>query len=358
MAMEKDTHTQQEVSHTAVSLKYSKSSSFYLSTKKDFFTANQELLEKSIKQNTLYASQPKRDLCKVCESPLPNSLDFHSHGVDYVFCSKCSHLNGKFEDTQEFIEKLYISDAGSDYSNNYIDKDFHKRTTDIYIPKVDFLIASLPPKKYEILDVGCGSGYFVLAALLRNLIATGLDVSKTMVDFGNHQISHHSNIEPLSFENEQGFYNSIIKSNANVISAIGVIEHLREPRKFFEAFKKSNAQYLYYSVPMFSFSVILENIFTEVFPRQLSGDHTHLFTENSIKEMNELIGVKSLAEWRFGTDAMDLYRQTLTTLQKNKSSQKLMDYLHTGFGQKIDEIQSIFDRNHFCSEIHCVAEKI
>jgi hypothetical protein len=252
-------------SHTDVSLKYSKSSSFYLSTKKDFFTANQEFLEKSIKQNNLYASQPKRDLCKICETPLPSSLDFHSHDVDYVFCPKCSHLNGKFEDTQAFIEKLYISDAGSDYSNNYIDKDFHKRTTDIYIPKVDFLITSLPPKKYEILDVGCGSGYFVLAALLRNLNATGLDVSKTMVDFGNHQISHHLHTEPLSFENEQGFYNSITKSKANVISAIGVIEHLREPHKFFDALKKSNAKYLYYSVPMFSFSVILENIFTEVF---------------------------------------------------------------------------------------------
>ncbi len=354
--MEKD--TKQKVSHISVGLKYSKSSSFYLSTKKDFFTGNQELLEKSIKQNTLYASQPKRYLCKICEFPLPNSLDFHSHGVDYVFCSKCSHLNGKFEDTQEFIDKLYISDAGSDYSNNYIDKDFHKRTNDIYIPKVDFLISSLPPKKYEILDVGCGSGYFILAALLRNLSATGLDVSQKMVDFGNQQISNHLNIEPLSFENEQGFYNSIIKSNANVISVIGVIEHLRKPRKFFEAFIKSKAQYIYYSVPMFSFSVILENIFTEVFPRQLSGGHTHLFTENSIKEMNELIGVKSLAEWRFGTDAIDLYRQTLVTLQKNKSSQKLIDYLHGGFGQKIDEIQSIFDRNHFCSEIHCVAEKI
>jgi SAM-dependent methyltransferase len=343
---------------TIVSQKYSKSSSFYLSTKEDFFTANQELLEKSIKQNTLYASQPKRDLCKVCESPLSNSLDFHSHGVGYVFCPKCSHLNGVFKDTQEFIEKLYISDDGINYSKNYIDKDFHKRTTDIYIPKVDFLKASLPLKKYEILDVGCGSGYFVFAALLRNLIATGLDVSKTMVDFGNHQISHHSNIEPLSFENEQGFYSSIIKSSANVISAMGVIEHLREPQKFFEAFKKSKAKYLYYSVPMFSFSVISENIFSEVFPRQLSGGHTHLFTENSIKKMNELIGVKSLAEWRFGTDVMDLYRQTLIMLQKNKSSQKLIDYFHAGFGQKIDEIQSILDENHFCSEIHCIVEKI
>jgi SAM-dependent methyltransferase len=350
--------TQQDVSHPAASIKYSKSSSFYLKTKEAFFKDNDELLQKSIKQNQLYATQPLRNVCKICESALLDTTDFKSHGVDYIFCSECSHLNGKFEDTQAFIEKIYISDDGRDYSNNYIDEDFLKRTTDIYIPKADFLVSSIPPSNYEILDIGCGSGYFVLAALLRNINATGLDVSKTMVDFGNNQISRHSKIKPLAFEDEQGFYNSIIKSNANVISAIGVIEHLREPHKFFSAFKKSKAQYLYYSVPMFSFSVALENIFKNVFPRQLSGEHTHLFTEQSMQKMNEIIGVQSIAEWRFGTDIMDLYRHTIINLQKNNSSQKLIDYLHKGFGEKIDEIQSIFDNNHFCSEIHCVASKI
>jgi 2-polyprenyl-3-methyl-5-hydroxy-6-metoxy-1,4-benzoquinol methylase len=139
-------------------------------------------------------------------------------------------------------------------------------------------------KKYEILDVGCGSGYFVYASLLRNLAATGCDVSKTMVDFGNTQINHQLNKSPLKHESEEGFFESIIKSNADVISAIGVIEHLREPHKFFSAFQKSKAKYLYYSVPMFSFSVALENVFKNVFPRQLSGGHTHLFTESSIKK--------------------------------------------------------------------------
>ena len=205
--------------------------------------------------------------------------------------------------------------------------------------------------------MGCGSGYFVYASLLRNLEATGVDVGKAMVEFGNNQISHHINKTPLTFEDEQYFYEAVTKSNANVISAIGVIEHLREPHKFFDAFKNSKSQYLYYSVPMFSFSVILENIFKEVFPRQLSGGHTHLFTEQSIQKMNEIIGVKPVAEWRFGTDAMDLYRHTLTNIQKNNSSQKLMDYLYLCLGEKIDDIQSIFDENHFCSEIHCVVSK-
>lgn len=345
------------VGQEAVSLKYSKSSAFYLDTKKDFFTENDKLLQHALKQNNVYSSQIKRTNCKICNTELPSLIDFHSHDVDYVFCSSCSHLNGKFEDTKEFIEKLYLSGDGSDYSVNYIDKDFRRRAIDIYMPKVDFLINSIPPSKYEILDVGCGSGFFVYASLLRNLEATGLDVNRTMVEFGNNQILHYINKAPLKFENEQYFYEAITKSNANIISAIGVIEHLREPHKFFDAFKNSKSQYLYYSVPMFSFSVILENIFKEVFPRQLSGGHTHLFTEQSIQKMNEIIGVKILAEWRFGTDAMDLYRHTLTKIQKNNSSQKLMDYLYLCLGKKIDDIQSIFDENHFCSEIHCVVSK-
>ena len=179
-----------------------------------------------------------------------------------------------------------------------------------------------------------------------------------MVEFGNSQISQHSNQQPLLFVEENDFYEQIIDSNADIVSAIGVIEHLREPQKFFEAFQKSSAQYLYYSVPMFSLSVVLENVFKSVFPRQLSGGHTHLFTESSISKMNNLIGVTSIGEWRFGTDGMDLYRHLLTNLQANQSSQKMIDFLYSGFGEKIDEIQSIFDENHFCSEIHVIASKV
>lgn len=338
-------------------LRYSKSSAFYLNTKKTFFCANDELLEKSLNQNQLYTSQPNRVSCKICQTHLPQTTDFHSHNVDYVFCEKCSHLNGRFDDTKSFIEKIYLSDDGDEYSKNYIDENFLKRTIDIYIPKVDFLISSLPPKKYEILDVGCGSGYFVCASLLRNLSAIGLDVSKTMVDFGNNQITNHLKKSPLTYASEEGFYDSIVKSNADIITAIGVIEHLREPHKFFTAFQNSNAKYLYYSVPMFSLSVALENTFKNVFPRQLSGGHTHLFTEASIKKMNEIIGVQSIAEWRFGTDVMDLYRHLLINLQANKSSEKMINFIHAGFGRKIDDIQPIFDENHFCSEIHLIASK-
>ena len=73
--------------------------------------------------------------------------------------------------------------------------------------------------------------------------------------------------------------------------------------------------------------------------------------------MNKIIGLKSIAEWRYGTDIIDLYRHILINLQANKCSKKTIDLFNAGLLDKIDNIQSIFDKSHFCSEIHLLASK-
>jgi SAM-dependent methyltransferase len=337
--------------------RYSKSSAFYQNTKKSFFSDNDALLARASRQNRLYASQPLRTHCKLCQAPLP-ATDFTSHGIGYTFCTSCSHLNGNHQDTSAFVEQLYIADAGREYSDNYIDDNFVQRTQDIYVPKIEFLLESVPPGPHRLLDVGCGAGYLVYAGLLRGLSASGIDVAHAMIDFGNRQIAHFADSSPLRYVDERAFYESIVTCKADIISAIGVIEHLREPHEFFKAFAASRASHLYYSVPMFSFSVILENVFPEVFPRHLSGGHTHLFTEDSLRRMNSLIGVQPVAEWRFGTDFTDLYRSVLISLGKNGVSQRLIRNFEGGFGASIDELQAVLDGKHFCSEIHCVTRKI
>ncbi len=333
-------------------LKYSKSSGFYVNAKKDFFSSNKALLKKAQSQNASYASGPARTNCKICGHNLPDETDFKSHGVEYVFCRDCNHLNGRYDDTKEFIEELYVSEDGEDYSKNYIDDNYVSRAEKIYIPKVEFLKESLPRTPTGILDVGCGGGYFVYAAQKMGYPSLGVDVSKTMTQFGNQQIRNLMGCEPLHCVDETELYEAIRYTAFDVVSAIGVIEHLREPQRFFEAVKNSRASFLYYSVPMFSLSALLENSLPNVFPRQLSGGHTHLFTEKSLVKMHELIGAQSIAEWRFGTDVMDLYRALNVGIQENCGS----DYAHTqiseGMAGLIDDLQSVFDRNHFCSEIH------
>jgi 2-polyprenyl-3-methyl-5-hydroxy-6-metoxy-1,4-benzoquinol methylase len=341
-----------------VKVKYSKPTNFYLGTKKEFFSNNDALLAKAHKINKLYSQQDVRPECKICLSILPAKVDFKSHGIGYKFCGACGHLNGVHDDTKAFVDQVYISDDGDDYSTLYIDDSFAKRTEDIYIPKLDFLSESIDIENYSILDVGCGSGYFVCAALRRDIQARGVDVNASMVNFGNRQISHQLNQSPLSFINEDCFFEEIVNSNDDVISAIGVIEHLREPHKFFEAFQESSAQYIFYSVPMFSSSVFFEVLQQEAFPRQLSGGHTHLFVEESIKKMNSIIGISSIAEWRFGTDIMDLYRMMRTGINQIDVSEKFVQLFDEEFSKNIDSLQSVFDESHFCSEIHLVGKKL
>jgi hypothetical protein len=68
-------------------------------------------------------------------------------------------------------------------------------------------------------------------------------------------------------------------------------------------------------------------------------------------------GVAPVAEWRFGTDMMDLYRALLVKLAANGASNALVSRFERGFGPKIDAMQAALDGNDFCSEIHCLVRK-
>jgi SAM-dependent methyltransferase len=265
---------------------YSKSSAFYSEIKAEFFSANDALLHKAEAQNRLYQVQPLRLNCKLCRAPLPAPRDFTSHTIGYKFCTACGHLNGEHEETLDFVNALYSRDGGAEYAKGYLGPQYAARVRHIYQPKVDFLLENLERgTDLKVLDIGCGAGHFVYACLERGVRAEGLDLNESMVDFGNDQICSVFGAKPLCSAQEDEFFDRIAQSDADVISAIGVIEHFRQPDRFFEAFACSAARTVFFSVPMFSNSVIFETVFEQVFPRQLSGAHTHLFTEPSIRWM-------------------------------------------------------------------------
>lgn len=315
-------------------------------------------MQRALSHNTCYASQVRRINCKLCNAPLIDVIDFTSHNVEYQFCRECSHLNGLYTDSEEYVRALYVNDDGKEYAFNYLDAKYEERIGNIYGPKIDFFVDSTDVPVKSLLDVGCGGGHLVYAALQKGLIAKGVDVNKTLIDYGNFHIQHKFGCSPLSVAEEKGLYDLIIESDVDVISAVAIFEHLRHLELFFDAFKRSSAKILYYAVPMYSLSVVLENIFPEVFPRHLSGGHTHLFTEKSLLKLNELLGVEPVAEWRFGTDFMDLYRSLMITVKNNSGSEFFLEMLSTGIKPNIDELQSVLDRNHYCSQIHCVCRKL
>ena len=91
--------------------KFSKSYGNIFKIKKDFYLNNNNHLKKSLSVNNVYKSQPLRKFCKICNSKKLEKF-INSFGIDYLICKKCSHLNGKFDDTGSFRNYLYFKSSG------------------------------------------------------------------------------------------------------------------------------------------------------------------------------------------------------------------------------------------------------
>jgi hypothetical protein len=345
-------------------IKYSKPLDRLLDFKGDYFLSSSSELEKILKIVNSYRSQPRRLICKNCEYPINSSKEkcFTKLGVEYSFCQRCSHCNGAYQDTEFFCHSLYTGLYSIDYVKQYspIDTEqYWKRVNQIYIPKAQFLRESLTEigESFDgLADFGAGAGYFLAAAQkcgFTNVI--GYDPSQHMVNIGNSFIKG----DVLIRHNLNDIVNLIVKNKRKIATFIGVIEHLINPRDALKALSRNpSIKYIFFSVPLFSPTVVFESIFDDVVPRHLVGGHTHLYTEKSIQFFCEEFGFERLSEWWFGLDITDLYRSVLVSLNKSQHDvAALKPYWVDKFMPLIDQLQEVLDKAHVCSEVHILLGK-
>ena len=336
-------------------IKFGKKFEDILKIKKNFFDDNDSLIKKQKKIARIYSLQSIRKKCKACEKSLEGPK-FTNHNIQYIQCKKCTHINGKFNDTEMFSKKLYESE-NINYSKNYKSnnlKKFKIRQKKIYDPKAKFLKECLKKNnKIEILDFGCGSGYFV-SSLIENGFkkVQGIEVSINQINYGK-KIFKQSGKNPkiLNYHDRKNIFDKILSTQAKCITLIGVLEHIVDIKKFLTKIKKNkNIKYIYLCVPMFSLSSLVENNFKNVFNRQLGGGHTHLFTEKSLKQLMRRYSFYEKGAWWFGTDIPDLFRSFSVQLNKTKS-QGLRKVVND-FGTVIDDLQMQLDKKKLSSQVH------
>jgi len=313
-----------------------------LQQKTIFLENNDELLAYQKRLAMLYKGQPPRTTCMTCDAPI-GSISFIKMGVPFSQCKRCGHLNGMHIDTDEYCEALYTVDGGKAYARSYFDPadvaQYDVRVRDIYLPKAEFLLDALRacgenPERLSFVDLGAGSGY-LLAALDQVGIAQcqGYDVSTTQIAFAK---AMRPGVR-LEYHDLAAVY-SIAETvvAADVVCMIGVLEHLRHPRRMLTALKANpHVRYLYLSVPLFSLSVFLELPFPRIMQRHLSGGHTHLYTEKSLQYLCDEFDFDRCAEWWFGLDVADLYRAFhLTYGDVANSLLPLIDQLQLGIDEK------------------------
>ncbi len=338
--------------------KYGKPLGNILAIKSDFFEHNDEMLKMSAHQADALIIQKKREQCKICHSPIEGDPLYRSQRMEYYLCPVCGHLNSANEDTEDFAERVYLADT---YENNYSEEDrekYENRLNTIYIPKADFLLESLKEdglskEEIKLLDDGAGSGYFVGALRKLDVDASGIEISPAQVRFANKM----NGAEVLKQVDSGDIAGILSGTKANVLSFIGVFEHIINLDEIIEAIRKNtNVRYVYLSVPMFSMSCVFEASHQKCYNRHAGGTHTHLFSDESLKYMADSMGFTELKSWKFGSDMMDLYRMLCVSLEQNGNS-RLKDYFAPKFLKMIDELQLTVDKNEFASEIHLILKR-
>ena len=338
--------------------KYGKPLGNILAIKSDFFEHNDEMLKMSARQADALIIQKKRENCKICHTPIEGEPLYKSQRMEYFLCPVCGHLNSAHEDTDDFANRVYLADT---YENNYSEEDRAKylnRLETIYIPKGEFLLTALKEDgldtgDIDLLDDGAGSGYFVGAMRKLNVKASGIEISGAQVEFANKM-----NGEEVLTQADSGDITGIIRNTgANVVTFIGVMEHITNLDEILEAIKENtNIKYIYLSVPMFSMSCVFEASHQNCYNRHAGGTHTHLFSDSSLEYLAGRIGFAELKSWKFGSDMMDLYRMLCVSLEQNGNG-RLKEYFAPKFLKMIDELQLTVDKNEFASEIHLILKR-
>lgn len=340
--------------------RFGKSYEDIMSLKTAFFEENDQLLARALRYSARYSSQPLRRACKICLSELPEKPVFSKHGASYAVCRTCGQLNGRHEDTDEYCRDIYTASGAVDYARNYTSADraaYRLRRDRIYVPKAEFLFDVLAhegqiPAQLSYADMGAGAGYFVDALVAKGARkAVGFEVGKPQVDLGN-AMSGETRIQLVDLPDTPRLCREYA---CDVMTFIGVFEHLQDPRAVLAAIRENKAvKYIYFCVPMYAPTTFIEMSFPKVFPRQLAIGHTHLFTDSSIQYLEKEFGLERVGAWWFGTDMMDFFRSIQITLGQSESTAQMVEDWRTLFAGLIDSTQLAIDRERKSCQVHAV----
>ena len=307
-----------------------------------------------------YLNSTARNICIICETEI-GSADFTRNKIQFSFCMKCGHLNGHNQLTKQLMFSTYdgLDSDTIPYDKLYLQdfETFSKAVEKIYAPKSKFLLEALSnempasnAKMLKILDFGTGSGHLVAALDAAGFVdVAGIDPMSTTIEHGQTKLG----IKGLSKVSIEQSVEHLKETRAKVVTMICTLPHVSNHNEILTSMvENTNILYTFQKLPMYSFGALLDIFNPTVNSRVLSGAHTHLYTNSSLKFLEENFGMTRVAEWRFGADILDLYRNIkVNTLKHNFSSNFSMQF-DRAFISVIDKLQYILDESDFSSEIH------
>ncbi len=334
--------------------KFSKPASDISIEMEDWAIKDDETLYKTSKKLESLEFIATRNKCLLCGNSLENIPPFTHRSVDYKSCKACNHI----QSVQVPVEETNFDQIYPPLNK----RDWEKRRDRIYLPKLEWIEESIKATmpKFNLedsgwLDLGSGGGYF-LGALKSKKYQNIFGIEENL-----HLISRSNDIlkEEIVFGlDKSDFY--IDRQETEVITNWFVLEHLNDPWVILNNLKNKPKGTLFaFSVPVFGFAAILEQVSEEHAARSLDGlVHRQIYTQNSIDFLLDAINYKKLSEWTFGQDSLDLKRLILKKINKKSLSEgMLLEDIQNKLGGIIDPIQEVLDRAEFSDAKHILSIK-
>ena len=237
--------------------------------------------------------------CLICNSN--NLLIYKGYEkVHLCKCAACGFVFSKKIPSKEVIEKYYENYGLGDFISPITIKRYHE------------ILDEFEPfrKTNRILDVGCGTGYFLNEAKKRGWEVYGTEISQKSVDI----CSKKGIIMKKGFLNAADFE----PNSFDIILSIEVIEHINNPKEemsnFYTLLRKGGLVYV--TTPNFNSLLRLKlkaayNVIT--YP-----EHLCYYTPNSLKKLFKLNGFK---KHKIKTTGISLTRFKTSS---GKSNQKIL----------------------------------
>lgn len=297
-----------------------------------------------------------RQRCILCDRPLVGALCSH-RGIPFIMCEVCGHLQ-----TQKSPPEDY---PGMSFTHIYplqSPKEYRDRKARIYKPKLDWIISCLdelhitPEQASHMrwVEMGCGAGYFLSALLDAGIVhVAGFDRENDLVACANRYLGGE-----WATVYDGRLADALDAFPAEVYVAFFVLEHIAEVHAFFTRMSQcSTGTVFIFSVPVFGFSCLLDNVFENNFARALDGVlHTQLYTDTSIRYALDTADFEIAAQWVFGQDASDMTRFLMKNLEK-KIAPEILKNVFEKCTRMEDSLQSCLDRMFFSDQRHIVAVK-
>ncbi len=154
--------------------------------------------------------------CPACDNESGNQCIEEFRGANLYSCARCE------------VQFWYPAEMGSTDWHEVVYTRSDQRLLPLEPGHLFFLSDRQAPASGRLLDIGCGTGNFLLAAQAAGYEVTGLELNRNAAQFARRKAGLHQ-VWPLRLEN---FIGSCAVEPFDVVTFFEVLEHQDKPRDF------------------------------------------------------------------------------------------------------------------------------